>query len=152
MSKTIPIILVGLWIAVAAQSVSADESPAIDRVEFKDRTALFGELHVHSSNSYDSAFQYSGLDPKFAYKFGRGEAVPFGSGTVRINQPLDFMAVTDHAMYLGVIPALRSADHVASEIPFAKRISNPDEPISFTEFYQALFPKSESERLGSSQH
>ena len=146
MSKTIPIILVGLWIAVAAQSVSADESPAIDRVEFKDRTALFGELHVHSSNSYDSAFQYSGLDPKFAYKFGRGEAVPFGSGTVRINQPLDFMAVTDHAMYLGVIPALRSADHVASELPFAKRISNPDKPISFAEFSQALFPKPGSER------
>lgn len=92
------IILSGLCCSVTAQ----EYSPAVAR-DFPTR-ALFGDLHLHSNLSAD-AFSMGNavLGPEVSYRFARGEAV-FSSNGIRakLRQPLDFLAVTDHAEFLGL--------------------------------------------------
>ena len=68
-----------------------------------ERRPLFGDLHVHSSWSLDGFIFGNNNDPRAAYRFARGEAVPLADGatTQQLPVPLDFAAVTDHAETLG---------------------------------------------------
>ena len=74
-----------------------------------DRQPLFGDLHVHTSYSFDSYLSSQRRDPWDAYRYARGEAIILpdanGEQTVkaRIGRPLDFTAVTDHAEFFGQI-------------------------------------------------
>jgi hypothetical protein len=73
------------------------------------RRAFFGDLHVHTTYSLDASTQDTRTRPAEAYRFARGERLgiqPFDrQGTplrsVRLERPLDFAAVTDHAELLG---------------------------------------------------
>ncbi|MEZ4299321.1 MAG: DUF3604 domain-containing protein [Polyangiaceae bacterium] len=73
------------------------------------RKAYFGDLHVHTAFSFDAWTYDVRTTPSDAYRFARGEAIYLppldanGKGTteVRLDRPLDFAAVTDHAEYLG---------------------------------------------------
>jgi hypothetical protein len=67
------------------------------------RTALFGDLHVHTTYSYD-AFAFGTLaTPYDAYRYALGETIKHPAGSdMTLRVPLDFYAVTDHAEFLGV--------------------------------------------------
>ena len=73
---------------------------------------LWGDTHVHSSFSMDAnAVGNTRLSPADAYRFAKGEAVVANSGmTAKLDQPIDFLVVSDHAEYMGLLPALRQAD------------------------------------------
>lgn len=73
-----------------------------------ERTPFFGDLHVHTKNSFDAASYDVRNGPREAYRFARGEAVGLPphdeNGTparsVQLDRPLDFAAVTDHSEFL----------------------------------------------------
>ncbi|NNM12655.1 MAG: DUF3604 domain-containing protein [Pseudomonadales bacterium] len=73
------------------------------------KQAYFGDLHVHTSFSFDAHAYGVKTTPEDAYRFARGEAIPFlplaedgtMAGSIKIDRPLDFVAVTDHAEFLG---------------------------------------------------
>ncbi len=73
------------------------------------RKPLFGDLHVHTSFSFDAYISSLRRDPADAYRYARGEARllpgPDGKESVRasIGRPLDFTAVTDHSEFLGQV-------------------------------------------------
>ena len=73
------------------------------------RRPLFGDLHVHTSYSFDSYLSSQRRDPGDAYRYAKGEAIILpnanGEQTVqaKIGRPLDFTAVTDHAEFFGQI-------------------------------------------------
>ena len=70
---------------------------------------LFGDVHVHTSYSFDAAANSIGTTPEDAHRFALGESIPFfpvddsgvPTGTIRIDRPLDFLTVTDHGEFLG---------------------------------------------------
>jgi len=83
----------------------------------RSRNLYFGDLHVHTRNSFDAWIYDIRLDPEDAYRFARGEEVGLppldaeGEGTrrVQLERPLDFAAVTDHAEYLAEVAACTTA-------------------------------------------
>jgi len=96
---------------------AGEVTPAFERTEQREpctdynenRRALFGDLHVHTSYSFDSYLSSQRRDPWDAYRYAKGEAIILpdanGEQTVRarIGRPLDFVSVTDHAEFLGQI-------------------------------------------------
>ena len=66
--------------------------------------AYFGAVHVHTYYSFDAYTNGTLASPAQAYQWARGEAIPGGGGgpDLKIRQPLDFYAVSDHAEWLGV--------------------------------------------------
>ncbi len=72
----------------------------------------WGDTHLHSSYSVDANTMGNvGLPPDDAYRFAKGEAVRANTGMVaRLNRPLDFLVVSDHAEQLGTMLKLREGD------------------------------------------
>ena len=66
------------------------------------REVFFGDLHLHTGYSFDAIASGTRTTPDDAYRYARGEPVAYLGRMVRIKRPLDFLAVTDHAEYLGV--------------------------------------------------
>jgi hypothetical protein len=89
--------------------------------------AWFGELHVHSSNSPDAFMLGVRTSPEDAYRYARGEAIDHISGVkIRASAALDFMAVTDHAEYLGLLPLLTRPDGPLANTTLAREILSGD--------------------------
>jgi hypothetical protein len=62
----------------------------------------FGELHLHTEQSFDSVLFGNRLTIEDAYRFARGEAITNAGGELmRLSEPLDFVAITDHAEGFG---------------------------------------------------
>jgi hypothetical protein len=72
----------------------------------EDRQLYWGDTHLHTSNSLDAyALGNQSIDAEWAYKFASGIPVihPALKSRVRIQTPLDFLVIADHAEYLGII-------------------------------------------------
>ena len=93
--------------------------PAAAEVErFPLRTALFGDLHVHTSWSADAYTGGNRLGPNSAYRFAKGEKIELQTGTeAQLDTPLDFVALTDHAEGFGT--------HLACTIPGSPEFDLP---------------------------
>ena len=95
-------------VAVAAAFFTVEaaaDSPA--------RNAYFGDLHVHTKYSADAYKSGARTGPDEAYAYAKGAPLRHPAGQIirMRGAPLDFLAVTDHAEYLGNITALgESAD------------------------------------------
>ena len=72
---------------------------------------LFGDMHHHSSLSVDSGLIGNNNGPEVSFRFARGEVVTSNTGQpAKLDRPLDFLVVTDHAEYLGIAKLLAEAD------------------------------------------
>jgi hypothetical protein len=114
-----PAPLAAALLILAALPACHGEPPADPRIEKLGRcqdfnplrNAYFGDLHVHTALSLDANLQGNRLDPKTAYRFARGEEVGIqphdAQGNplrkLKLSRPLDFVALTDHAEFLGVV-------------------------------------------------
>ena len=61
--------------------------------------------------------------PDDAYLFAKGEAIRLNltGELVKLNKPLDFMGVTEHAEYQGIMSKLQDPKSPLFNYPFAKR-------------------------------
>lgn len=86
---------------------------------------LWGDMHVHSSFSMDAnSMGNTRLGPSDAYRFAKGAVVTSNTGQpVRLDRPLDFLVVSDHAEYMGVLPRLRANDPAVLADPAGQRLA-----------------------------
>lgn len=102
------------------------------------KNAYFGQTHLHTGWSFDEAFYNVRVGPENAYKHARGEKVkhPYGYD-VQLKLPLDFMVVSEHAEYMGVLIQMYDPNNPLSKHPLAKQLveSGNDEAKSTKGFY-----------------
>jgi len=68
------------------------------------RNAYFGDTHIHTILSFDAYLMGTRRTPDDAYEFAKGAAIEHASGfMMQMKKPLDFLAVSDHAFYLGMM-------------------------------------------------
>lgn len=128
--KTASLSLAALLAACTAPDAPAADnlqpaifSPAAPEVPFSaTRNAYFGDLHVHTSNSFDAYVFGVRSTPDDAYRFARGEKIRADAGyDIQLQGPaLDFLAVADHGEYLGIVPAMNTEGNPLSQTETAK--------------------------------
>lgn len=87
------------------------------------RQAFFGDLHIHTKHSMDARSRDMLGTPDDALRFARGETIGFGPfdsagrgmRSARLERPLDFAAVTDHAEWIGEIGLCTTPDSASYE-------------------------------------
>ena len=136
MKKTILIVLFGsslLATIVNAQEFTVSKEAAADAVtppSYSPRAGhkyptelLWGDTHLHTTYSPDAGLVGNvRLGPAEAYQFARGDEIEAHNGMrARLNQPLDFLVVSDHAGYLGLIPNIRKSNPDLLATEYGKR-------------------------------
>jgi len=93
-----------------------------------DRNAYYGDLHVHTQLSFDAYIFNVRRTPDDAYRFAKGEAIGHAQGyEIRLaGGPLDFVAVTDHAEYIGAIREAGDPNSPLSKLPVTQGLFSPD--------------------------
>ena len=93
-----------------------------------DRNAYFGDLHVHTGLSFDAYIFNVRATPDDAYRYARGESIKHAAGyDLRLTDaPLDFLAVTDHSEYLGILQAMNTPSSPLSKVQWAADMFSAD--------------------------
>jgi len=112
-------------VAVATEPAAETPSPAAPTVaeleagvaENPLKDAYFGETHVHTSYSLDAYIGGARITPDEAYRFAKGQDVTVNGQKHNIGRPLDFVAVSDHAEFIG--------EMYSTQVPGAKGGDNP---------------------------
>jgi hypothetical protein len=86
---------------------------------------FWGDTHLHTSYSTDAGMIGNRLGPDEAYRFARGETVVSSSGVrARLQRPLDFLVIADHAENLGLAPMIAEKNPDLLKLEFGKKIAN----------------------------
>ena len=118
----------------ASSAVQAAEKP-------ENRQVLFGETHLHTVLSFDAYIFGNRNTPEDAYRFAKGEAIKHPAGfEMKLSLPLDFQAVTDHAIYLGMLPAMHNPKLKVSKHPISLEMRKAKTQMERIGAFQKLFP------------
>jgi hypothetical protein len=84
----------------------------------------WGDTHLHTSFSLDAnTMGNTSLPPSTAYRFAMGEEVVANNGMpAKLEAPLDFLVVSDHAEHMGIMIKLRAGDPELLEDPDGRRL------------------------------
>ena len=93
--------------AAAGPQDAAESAGAATPAPNPLRNVYFGDLHTHTNFSYDAFLNGTRATPDDAYRYAQGEPLTHAAGfEIQLDRPLDFFAVTDHASFLGMLPAM----------------------------------------------
>jgi hypothetical protein len=116
--------------------LSGEGAPSPDRSQLPpaepDPTrVLWGDLHLHTAWSFDAFVFATTATPEDAFNFAKGAplAHPAG-GFYQLDRPLDFLAVTDHSEFVGVVNAAADPANPLSKVAVAANLLNPNPMIS----------------------
>jgi len=108
--------------AVTVSPASQTYSPYLEQ-NFPNQV-LFGDTHLHTTLSADAGLVLATLTPDDAYRFAKGEQITSSLGVpAKLQRPLDFLVVTDHAENLGLPVALRNNDPVLQKNDWGKKLA-----------------------------
>ncbi len=110
--------------AALAATLALCAAPAVDAQPNPQRNAYFGETHVHTSWSFDAyIFGNTKTTPADSYKYAKGEPIEHPMGyPVKITTPLDWMGVTDHSEYVGVVQMAADPTSALHKTPLGQQL------------------------------
>ena len=125
-----------LTIAILTSLVCSVSALAADSVGEPGRSAkgpnplknvYFGEEHMHTTNSPDAFVIGTRGTWEDAYKWAMGEEIVLSTTKEKIKKstPLDFVAITDHAEYFGVMPSLIDPNDPLYNTELGKKMRDP---------------------------
>ena len=108
----------------APDPLVAEEAAATAEVASNPlRNAYFGDTHIHTVLSFDAYLMGTRRTPDEAYDFAKGEAIEHAAGRMmQLHAPLDFLAVSDHAFYLGMMQELADETSAYGDHPVASAV------------------------------
>jgi len=131
----VPILLAASMLLSVAQAQQLDLSVqpkdvAIGKKEYSPylnrgypQRVFWGDTHLHTAYSTDAGMIGCTLGPDEAYRFARGEMVVASGGVrARLQRPLDFLVVADHAENLGLAPMIAESDPELLRTEFGKKM------------------------------
>ena len=93
------------------------------------RNVYFGDTHIHTTFSFDAYLLGNMNTPDEAYRYAKGEGMKNSFGIdMKIREPLDFYAVTDHGFWMGVVDEWADTTTELSKHPLAKPYHNINSP------------------------
>ena len=112
--------------ALAADSVGEPGRNAKEPNPLKN--VYFGEEHMHTTNSPDAFVIGTRGTWEDAYKWAMGEEIVLSTTKEKIKKstPLDFVAITDHAEYFGVMPSLIDPNDPLYNTELGKKMRDPN--------------------------
>jgi hypothetical protein len=82
----------------------------------------WGDQHLHTSFSADAGLVGDRLGPDDAFRFARGEQLRSSTGQlVQMERPYDWLVVSDHAEYVGLLQAFAEADPAVLNNPTGRK-------------------------------
>ncbi len=90
----------------------------------QETNLYWGDTHLHTNYSPDAySLLTTTADPDTSYRFAKGLPViaDLSRSRVRIETPLDFLVVTDHAEFMGVIPEIDAGNPLLLETELGAR-------------------------------
>ena len=88
------------------------------------KNVYWGDTHLHTSYSPDAFLMGNQTaDPDTAYHYAKGLPVvhPYHRARIQIHTPLDFLVVSDHGEFMGVIPNILKDNPVVANTETGKR-------------------------------
>ena len=119
---------------------AAEEAPApADIASNPLRNAYFGDTHIHTVLSFDAYLMGTRRTPDEAYDFAKGEAIEHAAGRMmQLHAPLDFLAVSDHAFYLGMMQELADETSAYGDHPVASAVRGATDAAGSGAGFQAV--------------
>ncbi|RPH44486.1 MAG: DUF3604 domain-containing protein [Burkholderiales bacterium] len=112
-----------------------------------DRSAYFGDLHLHSSWSADAFALATRLSPEDAHRWARGDTLQYRGNAIRRKAPLDFLALTDHSEYLGVIPEAADPNGAFAGTDWNRQLNDPNPMARFALFRKLVQMAGANQRI-----
>jgi Protein of unknown function (DUF3604) len=117
-------LLAAVLLAVASSAADIDRAVPRDPL----RRAYFGDLHLHTADSVDATWGGTRTLPADAYRYAQGLPVTYLGREVKRKAALDFLAVTDHAEYLGVTTRILNKDPAFESSNWYESFTSKGEP------------------------
>jgi len=91
------------------------------------KNVYFGEEHLHTQASPDSFATGNRGTWDDAYNYAKGKEIKLSTTGAKLKKktPYDFVAITDHAEYFGVMPRLIDPKDALSKSSFAQELAHP---------------------------
>jgi len=119
-NKSNCLLIAGLLLATTVNAQQPEYSPYLQ--DYPNQV-FFGDTHLHTSYSADAGFVGTTLGPEDAYRFALGEEVTSSTGVrAKLEVPLDFLVVADHAENMGLAPLALAGDPAVIATEFGKKI------------------------------
>ena len=126
-----PEIVIGMIICCFTTGALADSVGEPGRGSNKAnplKNVYFGEQHLHTEASPDAFAVGTRGTWADAYDYALGKEVELSTTGVKMKKstPYDFVAITDHAEYFGVMPRMLNPKDPLSKTALAKKLQGPD--------------------------
>ncbi|MEQ8692396.1 MAG: DUF3604 domain-containing protein, partial [Pseudomonadales bacterium] len=126
-------------VAPEAAEPATASAPAASVASNPLKNAYFGDTHIHTILSFDAYLMGTRRTPSEAYDFAKGAAIEHASGfMMQMKKPLDFLAVSDHGFYLGMMRELGRQEGPYANHRLADVVRNANDAAGSTEAFQSV--------------